>query len=93
MLASPAEVVGLRHHPDFGQAVPTAEHFLPLLYLAGLAEAAGSAADVLVDGYAYGSLSMAAYTLDASRPERTTSPSAAAPIPSSDLVPPDDTNA
>jgi len=70
------------------------EHFIPLLYLAGLAEAAGSTTDVLVDGYTYGSLSMAAYTLGgASRPARTTSPASAAPLPSPDIVPPDDTNA
>jgi 4,5-DOPA dioxygenase extradiol len=38
---------------------------LPLLYLAGLGAATSRAAEVLVDGYAAGSLSMTAYTLDA----------------------------
>lgn len=65
MTTSPGTVVDLRDHPDFHDAVPTPDHFIPLLYLAGLAEAAGSTADVLVDGYTYGSLSMTAYTLDA----------------------------
>jgi len=45
-------------------AAPTPDHFVPLLYIAGLASAARSTADVLIDGHEYGSLSMAAYTLD-----------------------------
>ena len=91
MTSSPADVVGLRHHPDFGHAVPTSEHFIPLLYLAGLA-AAGSGTEVLVDGYTYGSLSMTAYTLGASRAVETITPTAAARLPDPDEVPPDDTN-
>jgi len=35
----PAEVVGLLEHPDYAKAAPTPEHFIPLLYLAGLASA------------------------------------------------------
>ena len=63
MLGSPAEVPTLRSHPAFAAAVPTPDHFIPLLYIAGLATAAGEAAHVLVDGYAMGSLSMTSYTL------------------------------
>jgi 4,5-DOPA dioxygenase extradiol len=91
MTTSPAAALGLRDHPDFKKAVPTPDHFLPLLYLAGLAEAAGSTTDVLVEGYTYGSLSMTAFTLDANCPERPLF-ARAAPLPSPELVPTDDTN-
>jgi 4,5-DOPA dioxygenase extradiol len=63
MTTAPADVVTLRDHADFRDAVPTPDHFIPLLYLAGLAQAAGSTAEVLVDGYNLGSLSMTSYTL------------------------------
>src|SRR5690606_18238049 len=35
---APGEVLRLAEHPDYGQAVPTPDHFIPLLYLAGIAE-------------------------------------------------------
>lgn len=65
MAERPQDLPALASHPEFAKAVPTDEHFLPLLYLAGLSAAAGRAAEVLVDGYVYGSLSMTAFTLDA----------------------------
>lgn len=63
MTGSPAALPGIQGSRDFDAAVPTPDHFIPLLYLAGLGAAAGRGTDVLVDGYAYGSLSMTAYTL------------------------------
>jgi 4,5-DOPA dioxygenase extradiol len=68
MTERPHDVPSLASHRDYRMSVPTDEHFLSLLYLAGLASAAGRPAQVLVDGYAYGSLSMASYMLDAHRP-------------------------
>lgn len=59
----PAAAVRLREHSDYAAAVPTPDHFLPLLYFAGLAAADGGGVGVLTDGCAYGSLSMTSYTL------------------------------
>jgi 4,5-DOPA dioxygenase extradiol len=63
MTTDPSELVALRARDDFAMAAPTPDHFIPLLYLAGLASKAGAPADVLVDGCAMGSLSMTCYTL------------------------------
>jgi 4,5-DOPA dioxygenase extradiol len=63
MVDDPLNVARLDAHRDFRYAVPTPDHFLPLLYVAGLASVGRETADVLVDGYAYGSLSMTAYSL------------------------------
>jgi 4,5-DOPA dioxygenase extradiol len=61
LLTAPAEVASLDGHPDFGRSVPTPDHYLPLLYIAGLAD--NEPLSLLVDGHAAGSISMAAYTL------------------------------
>src|SRR3954454_13035064 len=68
MADQPHETAALDRHRDFETAVPTPDHYIPLLYLAGLAGAADRGADVLIDGYAYGSLSMTAYPLDLACP-------------------------
>lgn len=59
--STPAEVAALDSHPDFDNAVPTPDHYLPLLYLAGMA--GDDPMSLLVDGHQGGSISMAAYTV------------------------------
>ena len=92
MTSTPERVGALQSHPDFRSAVPTPDHFLPLLYLAGLAGAAGRPTDTLVDGYVYGSLSMTSYTLDGGRPEVVAMVDEPAAIPDPEFVPADETN-
>ncbi len=65
LTSTPAEASRLAEHEDFAMAAPTPDHFLPLMYIAGLCAEASKPADVLIDGYAVGSLSMTSYTLDA----------------------------
>jgi 4,5-DOPA dioxygenase extradiol len=93
VLDDPTTAARLDGHRDFRTAVPTPDHFLPLLYFAGLAGAGGSRPEVLVDGYAYGSLSMTAYTSGGTSPappEGGAHDAAAPPLP--DGVPADSSN-
>ena len=60
MTAGPADILKTLEHPDYNLAVPTPDHFIPLLYTAGLAAEAGDAAPI-VKGYSLGSLSMTCY--------------------------------
>jgi 4,5-DOPA dioxygenase extradiol len=89
LLEDPTNITDLAGHRDYRTAVPTPDHFLPMLYLAGLAGVSPTAAQVMVDGYAYGSLSMTSYTLDAPNTPAPSVSAGAADIPH---VPADETN-
>jgi 4,5-DOPA dioxygenase extradiol len=92
LAASPADTARLQDHADYARSHPTPDHFIPLLYIAGLAASANRPLAPLVDGYAFGSISMAAFTLDArsASPRDESRPSAGLPDPA--VVPADNTN-
>ena len=80
MREAPQELPSLAAHPDYRLAVPVTDHFLPLLYLAGMAAAAGRPARTLVEGYSYGSLSMTSWGLDPRCPAQDGEGEGAAPL-------------
>jgi 4,5-DOPA dioxygenase extradiol len=88
MAEAPADILKVVGHPDYDMAVPTPDHFVPLLYTAGLA-AAGADGQALLRGYAMGSLSMTCYGVGMSRID-CEEPDGAALLPVD--VPPDQTN-
>jgi len=89
LLDSPGDAARLVEHPDYDLAAPTPDHFIPALYFAGIAAADSSNANVLIDGYLAGSLSMTAYGLGGACPTSTTADTSAASLPD---VPADQAN-
>ena len=65
LASDPGDILKVTEHPDFDLAVPTPDHFIPLLYIAGLAAASGEPMKPLLRGYAMGSLSMTCYGVGA----------------------------
>ena len=100
LTTDPESVLSLVEHPDFAMAVPTPDHFIPMLYLAGMAAAAGEPCRALIDGYEFGSLSMTSYTVGHTGAEPTPAPTsgdrseiAERPgLPDPSVVPPESTN-
>ncbi len=91
----PGEVLRLVDHADFDAAVPTFDHFIPLLHVAGVAAATGETLDELVQGYAYGSLSMTCVGVGVDCPEvdpELDAETDAGALPDPDEVPPDQLN-
>jgi len=86
----PGDAAALMDHRDYAISAPTPEHFLPVLYLAGFAAATGVDSNVLVEGPAYGSLSMTSYTAGADCPRPAADGPGAAPVGT--RLPPEDSN-
>lgn len=86
---APGDVLRVCDHPDYDLAVPTPDHFIPMLYLAGLAAADEAKPEALVRGYSMGSISMTCYGLGAEMELRKNA-TCAARLPTG--VPPDQTN-
>jgi 4,5-DOPA dioxygenase extradiol len=63
MTERPGDIVELTRHEHHALAAPTPDHLLPLFYIAGVAFADHTSAEVLVEGYAMGSLSMTGYVV------------------------------
>lgn len=62
MESDPLRILSAAEHADFEAAVPTPDHFVPLLYVAGLGSRQ-QPAKALLRGYSLGSLSMTAYAI------------------------------
>ena len=88
MSEEPADLPALQGHPAFDLAVPTPDHFLPLLYLAGIAAVRGGSR-TLVQGCSMGSLSMTSWEVGGEPRPPTDNDEGAAPLP---RVPADGTN-
>lgn len=88
LAADPGNVLKLTAHPDYEFAVPTPDHFIPLLYLAGIAAASDERPSALVRGYSMGSLSMTCYGIGVGAHCREEDGAAAVPAD----VPADQTN-
>ena len=90
MTTTPGALADVERHPDHALAVPTAEHFLPLAYVAGLCSAAGETAQPFAEGRTLGSLSMTSYLVGMPMPAEDTSGDGTQSLPRD--VPPEQTN-
>jgi 4,5-DOPA dioxygenase extradiol len=61
LATAPGDILGVAGHADYALAVPTPDHFIPLLYLAALAAENEGFAEPLLRGCAMGSISMTCY--------------------------------
>lgn len=91
LTTAPGDILTLADHPDFEAAVPTPDHFIPLIYFAGLAAARGETPQVVVDGYSHGSLSMTSVAISCAVEPADTGPAGDGSARAS-VAPPDQSN-
>jgi 4,5-DOPA dioxygenase extradiol len=87
---APGEILRLVEHADYAMAVPTPDHFIPLLYVAGIAASDSTPLKPLIRGYSMGSISMACYGVDTAVDLAITNAGGAATLPGE--VPADQSN-
>lgn len=63
MTTNPQNLIDVLDHPAYALAVPTPEHFLPLVYIAGMAATEERTCEIWVEGGAMGSLTMTSFVL------------------------------
>lgn len=85
----PGDVLRLQEHADYQLAVPTPDHFLPVLYIAGIAAATNVSVSTWLRGCTLGSISMTCFGVGAEH-MNSQEGSGAAGLPRD--VPPDQTN-
>lgn len=64
MMDAPGDILKLLKNNEARHAIPSPDHFIPLLYLSGLSAEADQEISTFARGYAYGSISMTSYALD-----------------------------
>lgn len=87
MIDGPSDVLSVANHRDYAMAVPTPDHFIPLLYIAGLGGT--EPARAVIRGYSFGSISMTCYGVGC---DCIVSAEGEASAPLPDGVPADNTN-
>lgn len=92
MTSDPAGLLSVPSHADYGLSVPSPEHFLPLLYLAGMAHASGEKVVPFAEGGTKGGITMTSYALGAGASPHASSGQGAGALPDPAVVPPQQTN-
>lgn len=93
MTSDPRQLATAHTHPDYRPCVPTPEHFLPLLYIAGIASASGDAVTTFAEGGTMGAITMTSYLVGGrQQAARQPGSSEQAPLPDPRDVPPEQTN-